>query len=359
MTQFIRKCGLIVYGTPPTPGGTGLAAPAAPGDLPAYSAPVIPKSQSAQGQPGIDLSNMRIIFQVHAMDTDTPPTAVIRVLNLAETTVQKIKKEFQGVSLQAGYVNGDYGVIFQGSIIRVRSGRISNKDTFVDILASNLDAIYNFGVVNKTLKAGATLQDRLKAIQQSVNASQAASAGPSAFQQGLQYGNIPSSFNTGGTLPRGKVLFGLARDHMTNVADTGGTTWSVGPDGKVNFYPLDNYPQSEAVVLNSQSGLIKIPEATQQGIEVKCLLNPMIKLGTRLQIDNASINTTINKSPIGFPAYADFQFFANTSNDGFYKSIVVEHFGDTRGEGDEDWRSEIIALAIDPSSGASPVAAYG
>ena len=39
-------------------------------------------------------------------------TAVIRVYNLSASTQGTIKKEFQGVMLQAGYENGAYGIIF-------------------------------------------------------------------------------------------------------------------------------------------------------------------------------------------------------------------------------------------------------
>jgi hypothetical protein len=362
-SQYLRKTSLIVYGNPPTPGGTGLAIPNAPavssgntssGQLPA-------QQQPGANQPGIELGALKINFTVNAMDTDVPPTAQIRVFNLAQSTAQQIQKEFQSVTLQAGYETGNFGVIFQGTIIRVRKGRLSNIDSFVDIMASNLDAIYNFGFVNKTLAAGSSYKDQVNGIQQSVNNSAVAQGGAGAAAQGLQYGNIPDSFGTGGTLPRGKVLFGLAREKLKDVAASTGSVWSVGPDGKVNFHALTGYLPGEAVVINAQTGMIGIPVATTQGIEVSCLLNPLIKPGTRIKLNNADITTTTNNyQGAGFPAYADFQFFANTSSDGTYVALVVEHEGDNRGHGG-DWVTHIVALALDSSasSGAGSVAAYG
>jgi hypothetical protein len=342
--QYIRKVGLVVYGV----GQSGSGAPSSGTG----------KSTPADAVPGLDLSAFRIKFHVEAMDIDMPPTAIIRVYNLADSTVQQIKSEFQNVTLQAGYVNGNYGVIFQGSIVRIRKGRVSNIDTFVDIMASNFDAVYNFGVVATTIAKGTNANQRAQAIKTAIANSPAqqgaqAQAG-NALANGLQYGNIPDSFNTGGTLPRGKVLFGLGRDHLSDLADTTGTTWSVGPDGKVNFIPLDGYLPGEAVVITAQTGMIGIPEATQQGIEVTTLLNPKIKSGTRIQLDNASINTTqTNNAAAGFPAFGDFQFFASTSDDGFYRAIVVEHEGDSRGTGN-DWITKIIALNVDQSGGSGP-----
>jgi hypothetical protein len=362
--QYLRKASLLVFGNPPTPGGSGIPVPAAPA---ASAGPngvtriTIPLAQPAGSQsvPGIEIDDLRIQFNIMAMDIDSPPTAIIRVINLSDATAKRIQKEFQGVVLQAGYENGNFGVIFQGSIIRVKKGKIDQLNSFVDIFASNLDAIYNFGVVNKTLKAGSSLNDRLNAIAQSVNSSPVAQGQAGALQQGLVYGNIPSSFGTGGVLPRGKVLFGMARDHLGNITDSQGCTWQVGPDGKINIIPLTGYLDGDAVVITSQTGMIGVPEATQQGIEVRCLLNPLIKTGTRIQLDNKSITTTQNTQASGFPSYGDFAFFASINDDGFYRSIVVEHSGDSRGSGN-DWLTRITALNVDPSAAPdNSVAAYG
>jgi hypothetical protein len=46
----------------------------------------------------------------------------------------------------------------------------------------------------------------------------------------------------------------------------------------------------EAVVLTSGTGLLGRPEQTEDSIEIVSLLNPLLKIGSRVQIDNASIN---------------------------------------------------------------------
>ena len=354
--QFIRKCSLIVYGQ----GSIGQSPPSSPGALGPDGTPLIEVSP-APALPGMELGQFRIQFRVAAMDVDAPPTAIIRVLNLASSTVQQIQQEFQNVVLQAGYEGGNFGVIFQGSIIRTRVGRLNNIETFLDIMASNFDAVYNYGVVSRTLAAGADARTIASGIQQAVSTSPAAQASPNALQAGMSYGSIPNSFGTGGTLPRGKVMFGLAREKLRDLAETNSCTWSVGPDGRVNIIPLNNYLQSGlAVAINADTGMIGVPEATQSGIEVRTLLNPLIVLGTAIQLDNDSINTTLNNSAVGFPSYSSFAFFANTNTDGTYRALVVEHEGYTRGSGD-DWLTKITALSIDASGsgGAGSVSPYG
>ena len=123
----------------------------------------------------------------------------------------------------------------------------------------------------------------------------------------------------------------------------------------MTMIPLDGYLPTEAVVLNSSSGMIGFPEQTDQGIKVRCLLNPKLKIGTRAQIDNKSINQTIaqasNAIPVGqlpFDQRAGLTLLADVSNDGEYFIYVVEHAGNTRGQ---EWYSDLICLAIDRSTG--------
>lgn len=368
--QYLRKVSLIAYGNPSVPSGTGLGVPAAPASTPnpdfvsGLTKVTIQGGavQTPPNQPGIELGALRIQFKTSAIDVDSPPHAVIRVINPSKTTAERFSKEFQSVTLQAGYENGNFGVIFQGSIVRIRRGRLSNIENFVDIMASNLDAIYNFGFVNGSLAKGQNgPQQQINMIRDKVNSSPVAQGQAGAQAQGMQLGYIPSSVGTGGTLPRGKVLFGLARDKLNDVANSTGMAWQIGPDGKINFHPLTGYLPGEAVVLNSQTGMIGIPEATNQGIEVNCLLNPLIKAGTLIKINNADLVQSQNvNNTVGFPAYADFQFFANQSNDGTYMAMVVEHEGDSRGHGG-DWVTKIVALAVDASGGnqgSGSVAAY-
>lgn len=289
------------------------------------------------GSTGIDLSNLRIHFKTSAPDADRPPTALIRVFNLKDATSKSIQKEFEAVSLQAGYENGNFGVIFKGSIKQVRRGRLSAVDTFLDIMAGDGDWWRAYGTVNKTLAAGSTPQQRANAVIEA--------AGPFEVKQGTV--DIPLSAGTGGTLPRGKVLFGLGWQRLTDVTDSANATWFV-QDGKINIVQRTGYLPGEVVVVNSRTGMVGVPEATNGGISVTTFLNPLIKLGRRLKIDNKSINTTVVREQ-GFPAYTDLSFPAKTADDGIYRALVVEHRGDNRGE---EWFTDVTCLAIDASTAA-------
>ncbi len=288
----------------------------------------------SSGEDGIDLSALRIQFNVTQADAETPNTAVIKVFNVAKTTADRIQNEFQKVKLQAGYEGGQLGVIFDGTIKQIKRGRDSGTDTYVTIYAADGDQAYNFSVVSKSLAAGSSLRNQLDAVAEATKKN-GVTAAP----------NIPSSLGTGGTLPRGKVLFGMARERLTDIAASSGTTWSI-QNGEIVMIPLTGYLADEIVAINSRTGMILVPTATDAGIEVDVLLNPLMKIGTRVQIDNSSVNQTTIKQQ-GFPRYGDLSFPANVTEDGIYRVLVVEHVGDTRGT---PWYSHLTCLAVDASS---------
>jgi hypothetical protein len=296
-------------------------------------------------QPALDLSELKFVFNIRQQDAQSPNEATIRVYNLSDATRQKIQKEFTRVVLQTGYQGQQSGIIFDGTIKQTRSGRERNTDNFLDILASEGDLPYTFAVVNGTLAPGASQQDQLDLINKALD------------QYGYQVDGSGANL-IGGTLPRGKVAFGMALSYLGVLAQSTGSTWVIGQGGKISMIPLTGYLPGEAVVLNSQTGLIGQPESTQEGIQALCLINPKIRVGTRIQINNTLINQTISNDKNIVPSY-DNPFagaFASVTDDGFYRVIVQEFGGDSRGT---EWYAKLTCLAIDPSAApAASVPAY-
>lgn len=286
-------------------------------------------------QTGFDLSQMHIKFAIRQSDVETPNTAVIRVYNLKQETVGQIQS-LSGpltasggrVILQAGYEDlTDFGVIFDGLIKQVRVGRENATDTYLEILAADGDNAIRLSLVNRSLAAGSKVADRLNVAQQAL------------AQHGVTQGYVPALPSVG--LPRGKVLFGLARALARNEADNAGCRWSI-LNGKFQLIPLTSYAPDQAVVLTSKTGMIGLPEQTQDGIHVRALLNPNLKIGRRVQIDNKSIQ----QQPIDL-RYTAINYFPSIATDGFYRVMVSEHSGDTRGE---EFYTDMTCLQIDPSA---------
>lgn len=331
------------------------------------------------GNDQLDLSNMKFTFSTRQSDVQTPNSCYIRIYNLSDQTVAKIVgptgnsaqnqgqvtavfgqgfagntsagPEFKAVTLSAGYQNAQFGLVFQGTLKQTRRGRENAVDTYLDLLVADSDLAYNYAVVNQTLAAGSSSQDVFDVL---VKANQEAQPGASA---GISSG-LSSNGLLGGVLPRGKVLFGMARDTARDLAKTTQSFWSI-QNGKLQFTKRTSYKPGTSVVLNANTGLVGQPEQTEEGIRITCLLNPSIVIGSVVNINNKDINATTNQpgnitaydNPLGGP-----QLLASVAADGNYRAFVVEHHGDTRGN---DWHTSITGLSIDISAPAATAVPAG
>lgn len=276
-----------------------------------------------------DLSDLHFKFRVARGDIQSPNTADIRVYNVSDETLNALQKEFSAVTLQAGY-EGSFGVIFNGTVMQIRRGRENPTDTYLDITAADGDAAYNFGIVNVSLAAGSTPKQQVDAITKALKSYGIAPGGIEGLPEKK--------------LPRGKVMFGLARDSMRTIAEDAQVSWSF-QNGKIQTVPLNGYMQGSVVEINSTTGMIGLPEQTLDGIKVRTLLNPNIKIGSAIRINNASIlqfryGTDINS----FTSNALAAQSIHTNADGLYKVLYVNYDGDTRGQ---SFYSDITCVSID------------
>lgn len=253
---------------------------------------------NAAGQ-ALRFSELHCKFKVAKSFNQTPNTGEFRIWNMAPDTAARIKTEFSRVVIEAGYQD-NYGLIFDGNIKQVKRGKENATDTYVDLACGDGDKAYNFAVVNKTVAAGAT-----------PGAQIAAAAGPMAAQ-GVTLGtagtNVP-----GPALPRGKVLYGASRDHLRSIAASLGQTWSI-QDGKFQVVGKAEVMPGTGILLAPSTGLVGIPEQTDQGVSMRCLLNPMLRVNGLVQL-------------------------SGTYLDGPYKVIGLTFSGDTRGG---DWYADIV-----------------
>lgn len=313
---------------------------------------------AAQKDTALDLSELHVTFHVRQGDLPSPDNARIRVENLSEGMVNTLiaRDTYSRVILQAGYWGASFGVIFDGTVKQFGIGRTDPKTSYLDIFAADGFLAYNYAMVNRTLAAGET------APANRVNALVAAMS-----EKGVKAGDLTMIPNMGGViLKRGKTLHGLARAGMRQVSQDLGATWNI-VDGQVYMTPVRVPGPGTAVVLSAKTGLIGRAEQTEDGITAKCLINPRIRVGTIVQIDNASVNRTEQaytnslsslsgagvprgapRAQIPYDRYVGVQHFADVAADGLYRVLVAEYTGDTRGH---DWYCDLTMVAVNPVSG--------
>ena len=277
------------------------------------------------GNAGLDLSNLRIRFSTQNSDTEQPNTLYVRVYNLSASTATRLSgKEFTTITLQAGYENGNYGIIFTGSIKQTATGRERNVDSYVDIWAADGDEQYNFSVISQSLTAGQTPKQVIEAIVGAASVNGVTQLKFSADASGMIDG---AANGTAQALSRGKVLFGMSRDYARDWSKTNGFRWSI-QGGKFTLVPNTGYRPGEAVVLSSTTGLIGVPEATEGGVRVRTLLNPRIRIGCLVQIQQSDINhITMQQQGLSYKGAA---VAIATTAQGFYRVMQAEFSGAIR-----------------------------
>lgn len=286
---------------------------------------------------GIELRDLALKFSVHHSSFSFPHTADIRIYNLSAATQNRIGTEFTQVSLLAGYI-GNYGVIFKGSVKQVRKGRESALDTYTDIFAADGDEWHNQGVINTTVPSGYT-QDQVW---------QAITTATQPYNPTAPLTTEPTNQNPS---PRGKVMYGPVRETVRDWSNTNQQLVTT-DHGVIRALPLLAFKQGDAIVINSTTGMVGVPEQTQEGITITCLLNPAIEWGSRIQLDNADIAKNLYSSVTDYDkqavvgAYPKPPIFPDLANDGFYKALAVDHVGATR---ENAFYTQIIAIALDPT----------
>lgn len=298
-----------------------------------------------QSLQAIDLSNFRIRFLVDQALAGKPTTAEITIYNVAKSTVDQIpvptNQNVQNsniiVSLEAGYEN-NHAVIFRGELWWKTVGRENETDTFMALVCASGNRCQNYSVVNVSIPKGATQNEILGIVAQTMK------------QNATNMTEIGSLMQT--RLPRGKVIYKMTKDAMQGIADTNNFDWCIGTNGLIAVRKDTSATDQEiasAIVLNARTGMIGRPKMTSVGLNVECLLNPQIDVGTVIRINNSQIQR--DSYDTSYSAYSENLPRTNIYEDiyGFYRVIARQHLGDTLGN---DWYTSLICTAL---TGTQPI----
>lgn len=296
---------------------------------------------NGQSTDALDLSDFRVTFHISQAVVGKPCTAEVKVYNVSQATIDKIEAPSNAsvrhkhlkVIIEAGY-QADHSMIFQGDLWWKSTGRESNTDTYMMLVAATGERAHQYAVVNKSIPKGATQEQIFDAVTQ--------------FMQDKGVGVTKKPTFMGGKLPRGKVLYSMGSSAIQQLSSTNGFYWGYGTGGIVTIRKDHSYDRNEEViVLNARSGLIGRPTVTVDGVEATCLLQPRIDLGSLVQIDNSTIQTGVYDTSVQADLMAQQAVTGGMlSADGLYRVLAREHIGDTRGN---DWYTKIICAGVNAS----------
>jgi hypothetical protein len=242
-----------------------------------------------------------------------------------------------------GQTGGEnFGIIFNGDLRFTVTGKDNITDSWILIQAVGDHEAFLYANSSLTLAAGYTVADLYKA--------NLAGFGEYGITQGAT-GDMPTT-----VFPRGITLYHKSADVMDDIAGMCKATWQM-VDGQIQMVPENAYLY-EAIQLNSNTGLIGMPQQTMgAGVNVRCLINPNIRINGLVEIDQASVYraSLSNQDVAAAPGRVSEQNVngnqviqgtpANPSSvaaDGVYIVKAIDYTGDTRGQ---PWYMDLMCFA--------------
>ena len=236
------------------------------------------------------LDGLNFSFEVPFEDSDEPPVATVKVMNLSENTRNGIKKN-DPVILNAGY-QGDVGCILVGKVAGVKHKQANVDWTTTITVQPCADEVLN-KLINKTytenISAMAIVKDLLNIF-------------------GVEVGKCELSINK--TYPRGRVCRGNLKQVLTEIVvsecksrfiiRTTGQVYITKADDGINngltLSPTSGLLRSDeekvAIPIETKSNSQKTGEARDDDDHVSrsCLLNYGVATAEVVKIQSADLN---------------------------------------------------------------------
>jgi hypothetical protein len=289
---------------------------------------------------------LRITFDVVTMGRQVPWYAEICIYNLNEQTANYILTQGtnsaippaaapnaaaqavpiqQGmeVILSAGYLNGKYGVIWDGFILQPLWERENQVDFKLTLHCMNwLGIVARNNVLPQAYAAGSTQLQIVQSIMQN------------SFHP-VQQGTISPNLSTK-ALPRGKVVFGSINKYIGEIARDNNLQWWLDKKGLMNLNspggPTLTLSTDPPVVFTPTTGIVDTPAQTQEGIYMRLLLDPTVEVKLpymTVKVDNSQIRQLLRQAG-EYPSFL--------AQDNTYVVMGARYLGDTRGQ---DWYVDV------------------
>jgi len=269
------------------------------------------------------IEDLRCNMRIQAGTSESPNTTSIKIYNLNENSRNQLhRSQLASIKVEAGYVHGQYGVVFQGQVRKAHS-KLDQVDWITEIEAADSEVAIQTCQVSTSIKSTYwsktvfSLQDTVKSYIAPGNIQQAVSDAVARMESDKRIQGDP-------ILPRGASCHGSGVAAVREVLAQKGLTASIDKGAWLVLHPTSG--RNPAIILNSNTGLVGYPEvatATKKKgasqLKIKCLMNPLIDAGRLLVVD--------------LPA------FKNQT----YRVESLEHAGDSW---DGDWHTEVVATRI-------------
>lgn len=242
--------------------------------------------------------------------------AEITLWNLSPDLESKLLMEGANITLEAGYENGNYGVIFKGVIIQPIRGKTNGTDYYIKFVCLSEDHFWNLGFIDGVVAVNTKRKELIKQVLRSSYTQNDMQVDESAEIDT----NVVDGSNT--ALERPKILFGNPREIIRNAAKMSNVAAYIEED-QLKFMSFNEELPKTMHSVNVATGMIGSPIQSNEYLTVKVLMNSSIRLGDYIHIDNSKVAIQQMRDIKDITYLLDF--------DGIYKVVGMTYEGDSRG----------------------------
>lgn len=277
----------------------------------------------------IDVSNLKCVFNIQT-DLNNISTCAFEIYNVNSATENFIVKNGYGLIISAGYEDERFGAIFEGTILQAIT-TIEEENFKISILAMCGDSTMEQNFIKLSCNSVKT-RDQLKLMgdnaQKPVDINISSEVKDNELPRGKTYFNTVSKYLKDITRRINNVFYKLVKEQTSNEANS--------PKAKIEIKGIDENTETiKAVEISPETGLIGVPQVSDEGVVIRTLLDPRFIIDGQVKLKNSLIQRNLIAPNNG----SYYQQYANISETGDYRIMFVRHTGDTYGD---TWISEII-----------------
>lgn len=269
---------------------------------------------------GLLIEDLQVTFDISKSTNNKNRTnsATIEVYNLSEESLKVLDTDYPAAVFEAGYLDtGGPKRLFAGQVTNV-STRKSGTDIVTQITMGSGYTELNHETLNDVVPPGNNVQDAIEKLRKAIGADR----------------GVYNGTNLNNEIIYGYPLSGTPKEMLDELAEKYQLDWQL-DDGVLYVHDNDRAATEQfqlAYVISPFTGLIERPyrvsgdkrrskkdKVKKPGVQLKILLNPEIKAGDIIQIEEGLLK-------------------------GWYKVDSIRHTGSWRGD---NWYTEIKGSSLE------------
>ena len=243
------------------------------------------------------IEDLLIRFRIRRESTDTPADGYVEVLNLTTASEQRIRQRGERVRLEAGY-GGEYALLFDGDVRRVERIR-GDVDRGVKIHVGGNVTKQRAAIFNRTYEGTVAVSTIFLDAAQTIGLD----VGPLDL--------IPSDAQLTDFAFQGPtrvLLYLLLHPHGLRYYEDDGVI-------RITKRGESTDDRPDGVLVNENTGMIGTPTVTDDGVRVRTLIDPRLRLDTRMRVESELVDAGARWKIVGVTHQGD-------NREGAFETIV-------------------------------------